>query len=293
MRPTRNFLAFWLSRPAQVSLSLGIILVTGQVLAGEITVSTFFPSPDTEYREAKVDEKLRVGLSADPGSATFKGKLNVKNDQRLNGSLGQGGFATVDGDFTVNDHAGNKLLFVNAATHQVGINTGMSPILSGAKLDVRGEVKSSAQFAVSAVGNAGAAYTRIGRIENTVDNYENYFSATGSVEYGGFAGAFTMSALFLDGKPLVFQTVVKGPVENPYKGQVYISSYDHPSYHEEDRSIILIVGPRSPSFPTWAYATNWDTWPASSASLKTSIRPFMPSDYKKQKARILFPNSAF
>jgi hypothetical protein len=200
------------------------LLAAAVCRADDVRLSTHNPSPTGRYRQAIATRSLQVGLPASPGNAWFYGDLVVEKLPAAGTAVcgAPGGTLTVTQDLQIRDAGGTSLLYVDGTNNRVGIGT-VSPrfAAAGVPLDVEGPLRSNI---IKAYADENTWYAGSFELYGAQDAFENNpldervvaACAASPVDYDALP-------LYIDGDPLVFQSVIKpGVALNGGRGELVI-----------------------------------------------------------------------
>jgi hypothetical protein len=265
--------------------------------ADDITVTTYYPSPDTDYKSFSVRESLTAATATLRGS-NLTTPLPVAPDVLavMNNDIGgwaagtHGGNLTVTGNLDITTTADASLLFVNAATNRVGLGT-RTPRFP---LEVVGDINAMIIAGHADSGNWSVSWTDMSALSNGVDSDDSSVQSYAWAKFAAtyFDSDYRFGTLHLDGSPLVIQTIDKttvGVTQALGRGQVVIRGVRILEDTTADdltivtpESLALVVGEAAGVYGAnmpKCRANHWNL--NSSAAYKKDIQPLSGGEYAK------------
>lgn len=242
------------------ALIVGACLCATQAHGGEVVeVTTYYPSPDGDYRDLRVTGALQIGTAGNiaPNGLQVFGPLTIANNDLNGWQVGtSGGRLAVRDTFNIRNAANVSLFFVDNASNRVGIAT----TAPDAPLDVRGQVNTMILH-----GYSSAADPVNGAMAEVLhQNFSPFDARNGLAGVTGQPGiSLRFTYVYLDGDPIVFQNE---PKIGAYEGPVVINGdqFDPNGYTTVYN---LIVG--GTAAPKKARAQTWEV--PSSMQYKTEL----------------------
>ena len=266
--------------------AVGLFISSAAFTADDATVTTYYPTPNTDYKSLYISDDLTVGntmslrggapdpLPADPYLPAGIWLHNNLVGGWLAGS--SGGDLVVNGNFNVQNVGGVSQFYVDAATNRVGIGT----TTPRTDLEVVGETKAMIIAGHVDTVDWTQPWADMFAEYNTSDTLDsvstNGLGSRFAAVYTGFG--YTFCTLHLDASPLVFQTLSKpGITTGQGKGQMVIRGIQI----NGDNDLILIVGEAVAAYGADLPVARANAWNplVCSRFYKKDIEHFTNSDY--------------
>ncbi|HTL69854.1 MAG TPA: tail fiber domain-containing protein [Candidatus Eisenbacteria bacterium] len=263
----------------------GILLWAVSASAEDATVTTYYSTPNTSYKNLYVSDDLTVG-TAGSGAVTLNGTntggapdvLHLRNNQLGAWQGGSsGGDLVINGNLNVRNTGGSSLFFVNAATNRVGVGTTTPRVPLEVLGDIKGMIVAAHYDTVDYAQPWADMFAQYNTVDNKDSNVTNGPGSRLSATYQDFTG-YHFCTQHLDGNPLVFQTIAKpGITTGQGKGQVVIRGIQI----DGDNDLIFIVGEAVAAYGTDLPVARANAFSplASSRLYKKDIEVLTPSDY--------------